>query len=421
MSWYSDNNVKSRYLDPRIYVPNRRATFELDSAESAYLTNLRLTFLGVTSSAAHNYNDLVGCASLIRSIRLLDGKQELSVLNEAQFWRGFQNQNKPNAVAEKVDSNLGRTAVGLSILGSNSLINRIAGRFPADTGAAGNPSSSAFIDLTEMLPFLRAATHLPTDVFRNLRLEIEFNVSDQVVNNTTAVLNTIRPVLAVDVIENPKIVDSLNKQMNVVNWSEIEHDQFVIPQSANDGGPQDQGIVQNVNIKLNGYNNKIVDRFLIAKEIGNSAKEVTGANVVTGYGKFSSQCCYNQTAQFRVNGMNILPRNGMVGNNERLAHVCDTWGDCANYPGSNLYGIASDVLMTDGLQFRGQLDYIGVYFGKYIQDLQVEYSRTGLQAGAGANVKRATTDLLIAHCYAEVRKQFQMLPNGQYRISYIQE
>ena len=48
MAFYSDNNVKTRYLDPRIYVPGTRATFELDASEAAYLPNLRLGFLGGT-------------------------------------------------------------------------------------------------------------------------------------------------------------------------------------------------------------------------------------------------------------------------------------------------------------------------------------------------------------------------------------
>ena len=43
----------------------------------------------------------------------------------------------------------------------------------------------------------------------------------------------------------------------------------------------------------------------------------------------------------------------------------------------------------------------------------------GLQAGAGIN---PTSKLLIGHVYAEVRKQFNMLPGGAgYNISYTQE
>ena len=75
MAFYSDQNVRTRILDPRIYVPGARATFELDASEAAYLPNLRLGLVGVTS-AGNSYNRLLGTQALIRSIRLLDGKQE---------------------------------------------------------------------------------------------------------------------------------------------------------------------------------------------------------------------------------------------------------------------------------------------------------------------------------------------------------
>ena len=416
MAFYSDNNVKTRILDPRIYVPGTRATFELDSTSAAYLPNLRLGFLGGTSTPAHSYATLVGAASLIRSIRLLDGKQELCALNEAQFYRGFQQQNRSNSSAEAVASNLNCNRVGLSINGTNGLIDRTAKTLQTNTTAA--TTNTAHIDLKTMLPFLSAMTHLPTDVFTNLRLEIEMN--DNMLNQVLVVnnvqLNTIRPVLIVDVLENPIVVNKLNKSLGAVQWSEVEHDQFVIPQTALDGAAGDQGLVQEVNVKLNGFNNKILDRLLIVKEISDAGKEVL-TNAVQGYGKWSSQGCYKQTMQYRVNGSNILPRNGIVGNNERLAYVVDTYGDCANYPGSNVYGMDNSGVMTDGRAYRAQLDYIGIFIGQYIQDLQIEYSRVGLQ---DADPKRATTSALIAHCYGEVRKQWQMTGNGMYNVSYVQ-
>ena len=415
MAFYSDQNVRTRILDPRIYVPGARATFELDASEAAYLPNLRLGLVGVTS-AAHTYNRLVGTQALIRSIRLLDGKQELSALNEAQFYRGFQNQNKTNASAEAVSSNLLCNAVGLTINGADSTIARMAKTLDANTTAA--TTNSALINLSDYLPFLSAMTHLPTSVFKNLRIEIEMNDNplQQIIGRNDVPMETLRPILIVDVLENPAIVDKLNKNLSAVQWSEVEHDQFVIPQSANDGGAPDQLIPQEVNVKLNGYNNKILDRMLMVKEIADASKEIDTA-VVQGYGKWSSQACYDQSIQWRVNGSNILPRNGIVGNNERLGYVVDTYGDCANFPASNIYGMNTSLTMQYGGQFRGQLDYIGIYIGQYIQDLQIEYKRVGLEDTTN---KRATTSTLIAHTYGEVRKQWQMIGNGMYNISYVQ-
>ena len=415
MAFYSDQNVRTRILDPRIYVPGARATFELDASEAAYLPNLRLGLVGVTS-AGNSYNRLLGTQALIRSIRLLDGKQELSALNEAQFYRGFQNQNKTNASAEAVSSNLLCNAVGLTIQGEDSTIARVAKTLNANTTT--DTTNSALITLSDYLPFLSAMTHLPTAVFKNLRIEIEMNDNplQQIIGRNDIPMETLRPILIVDVLENPAIVDKLNKNLSAVQWSEVEHDQFVIPQSANDGGAPDQLIPQEVNVKLNGYNNKILDRMLMVKEIADASKEIDTA-IVQGYGKWSSQACYDQSIQWRVNGSNILPRNGIVGNNERLGYVVDTYGDCANYPASNIYGMNTSLTMQYGGQFRGQLDYIGIYIGQYIQDLQIEYKRVGLEDTTN---KRATTSTLICHCYGEVRKQWQMIGNGMYNISYVQ-
>ena len=91
MSFYSDSNVKTRYLDPKIYVPavngGGRATFELDASEAAYLPNMRLTNLGVTAAAKTDYNKQLGALALIRNIRLLDGKVVLSQVNDFRFHR----------------------------------------------------------------------------------------------------------------------------------------------------------------------------------------------------------------------------------------------------------------------------------------------------------------------------------------------
>jgi hypothetical protein len=90
------------------------------------------------------------------------------------------------------------------------------------------------------------------------------------------------------------------------------------------------------------------------------------------------------------------------------------------YPGFNLYGFVAANIIEDGVDYRGQLDYMGVYLGEYINDLQINYSRTGLQATAGAGLKRATTDRLNAHCFAEVAKQIIIRPDGSYIIEYSQ-
>jgi hypothetical protein len=424
MSFYSDENVKTRYLDPKIYVEasdgGGRVTFELDQNEVAYLPNLRLTNLGVTIAAISPYNKQLGALSIIRNIRLMDGKVVLSQVNDFRFHRGFINVNKPNSVCEAVSSRLECSALGFSQNGINYKVDRIAEVLNADVNApsaAANATNCAWLDLREVFPMLNSVSHLPTAVFNNLRLEVELDTTrtNQIATTTVQALKTVRPILAVDVLENPMIVDKMNAGLNGASWLEVEHDQFQIPQSVNNGAAGDQLLEQNVNVKLNGFNNKRLERLLIVKAIAPSLENNAGA--VRGLGMYSSQACFRQELQYRVNGRNILPALDIKGNNRRLAMIVDNYGDCFSYIGSNQYGGDNSSELVDARDLLGQLDYMGCYIGEYINDLQLVYQRTGLQ---DATQKRPTTDVLTAHVYGETRKVLQLQKGGQYRIAYAQ-
>tara|TARA_R110002012_G_C11583652_1_gene605593 strand:- start:9 stop:1250 length:1242 start_codon:yes stop_codon:yes gene_type:complete len=413
MSFYSDSNVATRYLDPKIYTENARCSFELDSNEAAYLPNLRLLFVGLISDGNTDYNRLLGSLALIKNARLLDGKTVLCAANEHQFYQGFKNINASNERNQSVDSSQVCSGLGFTVDGSTRKVNRIAKKTLANT--AVNTTGSAVLDLRHIFPMLNSVSHLPTSVFRNLRIEIEFDAvqTSQILMDISNSIKTLRPVLAADVIENPALVDSLNAKLTNASWLEIEHDLFVIPAAA--ATAANQGVRQNVNVKINGFNNKHIERLLIVKEIQDASKELS-TNAVQGLGgRFSSQACFRQNVQFRVNGGNLLPREGIVGNNERLAYIVDTFGECSAYIGSNQYGGNNDAELTDARALLGQVDYIGVYVGQPISDLQINYSRVALE---DTTTKSATTDALNAHCYGEVRKAL-IVGKGGYNIQYM--
>jgi len=425
MAFYSDGNVQTMYIDPRTYISathlqgNGRITFELDGNSLAYLPNMRMLNVGVTSNGAHFYNKLVGAYSLIKNIRLLDGKTELSALTEVGIYQGFLNANSKNAKSECVDSMLNRNSLGWSVLGSDRRI----GRVQKTETATALPATTAlgWLDLRNVFPILNSVSHMPTAVFKNLNIEIEYDVGlgRQILHDDRAHVSTQRPILAVDVLMNPKIVNRLNSGMKSARWLEVEHDFFIIPQSTHNGGQADQGIRQNVDVKLNGFNRKHVERFMFSKEYQNTAKTIANNNQI-GFGRYGSPACFKQNVQFRINGRNILPGQGLTGNNQRLAYLVDTYGDFVSYPGSNQYALASQNIMRDGLTYVGNLDYIGCYFGEYIDDLQINYSRVGLQHGGGANDPNATTDALNAHVFAEVAKQLIINSDGSYVVEYSQ-
>ncbi len=426
MSFYSDSNVGTQYVDPKSFIEGThinqsgRVNFELDGTSLAFLPNMRLLNVGCSSNGAHLYNRLVGAYAIINNIRLLDGKTELSACNVAHLIQGFKNVNRTNSHSEAVDSKLSQNSLGWEVQGADRKISRVELVRGATTVVAN--SASGWLDLRDIFPMLNSVSHLPTAVFKNLNIQIEYStlLDRQLLVDTTAHITSKRPILAVDVLQNPKIVAKLNGQLKSARWLELEHDQFNIPVSANDGGANDQNLLQSVNPKINAFNNKHVERILITKEYQNPLKAVSGGAQV-GFGRYASPACFKQVVNFRVNGRNIFPRNGITGNNERLAYLIDAWGDCIAYPSSNQFGMAGiGNVVTDGADYVGQLDYIGGYIGEYINDLVINYSRVGLQGDGGADDARPATDALIAHVYAECAKQLIVNPDLSYNIEYAQ-
>lgn len=427
MSFYSDQNVGTQYVDPKSFIEGThinqsgRVNFELDGTSLAYLPNMRLLNVGCSSNGDHLYNRLVGAYAIINNIRLLDGKTELSACNVAHLIQGFKNINRTNSHSEAVDSKLSQNSVGWEVQGADRKIGRVE-KVRNATALVAN-SASGWLDLRDIFPMLNSVSHLPTAVFKNLNIQIEYStlLDRQLLVNTAAHVTSKRPILAVDVLQNPKIVARLNGQLKSARWLELEHDQFNIPQSKNNGGADDQNLLQSVNPKINAFNNKHVERILIVKEFQNPLKVINGSGLQIGFGRYASPACFKQTVNFRVNGRNIFPRSGITGNNERLAYLIDAWGDCIAYPSSNQYGLASIAdVVVDGADYTGQLDYIGGYIGEYINDLVINYSRVGLQGDGGLNDRRPTTDALIAHVYCECAKQLIVNPDLSYTIEYSQ-
>ena len=428
MSFYSDEEVQTLYFDPNTFVQptnaniNGRCTFELDGTKLAYLPNMRLLNVGVVADSPMIYNPLVGAYATINSIRLLDGATELSGLTNVQLYRGFLNANSSNSKRESVGSSLSQSSLGWTVQGADNRIGRVAQINTANTGATNNlPSFQGYLKLSEVFPILNSLTHLPTAVFKNLNIVIETTASltAQVLQDVSVAFTGSRPLLACDILVNPAIVNKLNGALNNARWLEVEHDRFNIPQTATNGSATDQGIVQNVDVTINGFNNKHLERVVIVKEVSDATTTLDTASV-NGLGRWTSVACFKQTVQFRLNGRNILPRAGIVGDNERLAYVVDTYGDCLAYPNSNRYSVTDVVAgntLVNGVKYTGQLDYIACYLGAYINNLQINYSRQGLHS---TDASRPTTELLFAHVFGEVAKTLVVNGDNSYNIVYSQ-
>ena len=238
--------------------------------------------------------------------------------------------------------------------------------------------------------------------------------------NSTTASTTLEPVLFADVIEDPQLVAGMQKAMPpVVNWFTIEHDVLSVADLG--GNPVVVASTQTTSKKVRGFDNKTVNRLLAIKTFSNKALATTDGTAVEDVGDMGSIAGYDEVFNVRVNGKNILTRNGNdKAPNARMAMVADTYGDFASYFGSNLINIAGLAdRVDDGVKRCGRLDYFGLVINDVVKDLQFSYDRTSLATdGADDARKRVKGNRgLDIHLHAEVARVLSMSPNG-YNVAY---
>jgi len=418
MSFYSSGDVETKYLDPKSFVDGNRAVFELNGHHLAILPNIRLLDNGVFGQAGGLYNALVGADSIITDVVLYDGRTELSRLSKFGSFRGFVSQNQANVKSMSLRSPKSGARIGYQQINDDKLLDYMSNS-PV-TAAARAASDGSYVDLREVLPMLNSVTHLPVDVFQNLRLEITYNTAAQGVLSdiTNTITGMLVPQLAIDILDDEVLVKKMNKTLKNAQWLEIEHDQVLYPVTANDGGAGDQAIKETRNFKLDGFKGKSVERMLMVKQLAQGAQYLSG-NDVQAWGKFGSVGFFKEEIQVRINGSNIFPKSGLTGDMERMGHVVDSWGECFAFPGSNMYDIDVGAVVgadaAGGRAQRGTLSYNGWYVGEKVLDLQIVHSRTGLQ---DTSTFRPTTSATNVIYFGEVKKAL-IVGNDGYNIVYL--
>ena len=422
MSFYSSADVSTKYIDPKSFVDGARAVFDLKGHHLAILPNMRLFDNGVFGQAGGIFNELVGADAIITDVVLYDGRTELTRASNYALFRGFVCQNQDNVKSMSLRSPKTLNRLGYEVNSRTGLGQYMGAGRTTDTTRA--PSDGSYIDLREVLPMLNSLSHIPSDVFQNLRLEVSYNIAQarQILSDiTNTITGMLIPQLSVDMLDDPVIVNKMNKTLGNIQWLEIEHDQVLFPASADFGnnGTADQALEQTVNFKLDGFKNKSVERIIQVKEVPTPASYLTG-NAVNGFGRFGSSAVYKEKLQCRVNGSNIFPQQGMIGDMERLGYVADNFGDCFSYPGANQLDLDSGLVVgtsaADGRLRIGNLSYNGWYIGKKVLDLQIVHSRTGLNNTASF---RPEISSLNVHYFGEVKKALVLNKNGQYNIVYL--
>ena len=417
MDLYASGSIRTHYIDPVSFVPNGRCAFELDASKTAYLTNMRLLDLGCTTDTQVDYTQGLGCLALIKNIRLMDARTELSALRNPAQYLFWKNCNRTNSDNKSQDKYLKRNNLGQTIAATDNKITPVQGAGgPADTLASGN-TNLAYLDLREVFPLLNHLQLLPTSVFRNLRIEIEFESrpAQQVLANTARTIDVSRPVLACDFTDNADLVKQGMEQLmeRGAVWNEIENDNFTIAAVALAGDTEPR---QEVQFQSLAYRGKYVERILLCKQLSNIADGVNGTAVLGYGGVASSQAWLQQNTQMRLNGKNILPGfNGATGDMERLAMVADEWGVATMLPGSNYYDWSRMASVTNDAAMAGQQSWDCLRIGARVRELQVQVSRLNNQDTTAG--RTATNDACVVNLFAEVRKVLSMNANG-YTVIY---
>ena len=459
-------------IDPVFFNNKTRAEFRLNHEDVAYLSSgcyLALGGYGTNATLNQvNYNRRAGIAGMVSSIQLLNGGDVLAQLTDAGSWMAFKSLNKDNADAfskqmmacsaaglmqygiahgdqqevisdaDGINSNVGGTVVGVR----------------GQPGATEAQCSLGYVAITEFLKELETLRVLPTAVFSNLRLVVQFTSdltailqqqTDAAGTGTVSAFTKVRPILVVESISDPATISAMISGMETTRMNCIESDQFSLAAVA--AGRQ------RLQQQIRGFNSKIVNRLLLVNRPTDAVEGViqskadgtvtTAPKIALDSGSLNSLVQNRLTVNARVNGSNIFmgqgigyddtqPADGLLGagNNHRLACLTDTWGDVAICAGGNSVGLAVPLLSVAGTinevvahkmgSFFYGSDYTGFRIMDRVSNLEIDYGRTFVDGPVDSAIMHSTAvnQALDVVVYAEVPKVLQ-ISGGSYRVAYL--
>lgn len=450
------NQVQTKEIEGVYYQQNGRVEFRLQP-NKLYSTNLIVSNLGLSKGANQaRLHKWCGVYGAITNAIIYDGNVVLSQLQDLGEWAGFKDLTKENQFNENVQSyyngGLLSNIWNQSDTNTNNTAEQVAGRDGSNFGArlqegtirglsTLTTEAGTFKGLMKMRNYfdlLNSLVYIDTSVFKNFRIVLELsNDAQRILRQRTADtdLNTTRPFLVAQEIIDQEVVDSEMGKMETLTFREIERDQVVVPAVVGMTNAN-RYVEQPNNFHINSFNNKTLGKMLLWKQpaLNSNTRDVRGGanSDIVGNGIFSSLALLNEVEQIRVNGRNLLPRNGIEGSgNRRLAKMVDSWGDMSLAPFNNGLANISDGsniprsnFIQTGNEDIGLVDYMGLEIGnEKCVDLQVDLSRRGvfINGGAGDNGTaickyNSAINLVI---YAEVLKGIVVNKDNSYNVVYV--
>lgn len=415
MSFYT-SSIHTKSYNPTSNSTNFRTEIRLNDPDTVYLSNLRLCALGfVTPAGATQVNQLMGYYSVIKNLSLMDGNVVLDQVLDFNKYAGFRCFNKSNDDNYSANNELKKNNMGFVTTGEasaqNEVISKLRAAQTSPTSTSNQPG--AWLSLKDYLAFLDSSQFLPSSVFKDLRLVIEYETAlTDLMPNGTNPMQTIEPFLMVDMLTNENAKTNAMRGFKGVVFQPVEHSRVYVPAmepTVGDPNPR-----QEVTFTINSYANKTVNRLLVIK----SPISTTS----THYGKLGSVGMFKESVQLNINGSNLLPGNGLTSFNQRQAMLHDLWGDCDSVIPGN-WAINSCNSVNSPVNVVGQTDYTSVMVQNFVEQFQYIFGRTGqynTATGPGASQQALMNNqALNLNMFAEVNKLLQVNPDGTYSIRYI--
>lgn len=416
------STLKPLYIDPIYNSSKRRAEFRiLEGNEEIYTSNMRLLNVGVITSLdgqnSYIYNTIGGAYVLIDRIRLLAGNELIEEIVDFPKWASFKNLNSSNDNNKSINKWVNKSQLGFTTTdGLPATNNELRynffypdkNNFDIDNN---NIENCSWLSLRSVFSFLKNTPYLDTNKLQNLRVVIEYNTLSTIVSGdeTQFDLNgnfqTAEPLLVVDEVMNK---DESVKQPDLIKYMPLELDRVKIPAI---NATSETGTTQELKMRVNGFNNKTVNRMLLV----NSPQS---ANL--NFNRWNSVSQLGQVVQPVINGKQKLPFEGINGPNRRLAMTVDTWGEMNLIDGMAHCGVGSTLNVYDNvLRLIGTGDYTAWVVGEKVENMDLNYKRVNVnETNAQSQTTTKLNQALNLTLYGEVEKVLTV-NNGVVKSSYV--
>jgi hypothetical protein len=412
MSFYS-SSITTRILDPILDVNNSRVEWRFNK-NSIFLSNMRVAGISATGTP-QNINVGAGVGELIESIHLYDNNYVLSQLLQFDKYAAFHNYAKGNSTNRDLEHFLLKNNLGYEkrelddfLTPKNALLDTTNSANSYNTSIS--TTALGWLDVKRFLPMLQALMYLPTSVFKDMRLVIQFK-SGVLTNQAT----NINPTLIVDEMTDPETQNKLLSGFKGGLFMEMEHD-FVRINGKNPSVGE-QTLEQSETKQLKGYDNKYVNRLLLVK----TPTTTTAGQFSTQLNKLGSQLFFREQSNMRINGRNLEAGAGQDTPNKALGELVDTFGEVNCYLNANHLpqnANARDVLGVQPKATLGEQDYRSFLVAENVNELQFIFKRTAAHDTSVPTAEYKLNQAVDCNFFGEVRKVLQVAPDGTYQIAY---